>query len=101
VDHRTGELFSYVWSGGPDRITLDRNLYWNPAGEPKFPGGSLAAWQARGFDTHSIVADPRFVDPEKDDFRLKPDSPAPELGFRPLGLATVGPRAPDARRSPK
>ncbi|MCA1685829.1 MAG: right-handed parallel beta-helix repeat-containing protein [Planctomycetia bacterium] len=101
VDYRTGELLSYVWSGGPDRITLDNNLYWNPAGEPRFPGGSLAAWQARGFDTHSIVADPHFVDPEKDDFRLKPDSPALKLGFRPLDLSVVGSRAPDARRPPK
>ena len=101
MDYRTGELLSSVWSGGPDRITLDHNLYWNPAGEPKFPAGSLAAWRARGFDAHSIVADPRFVDPDKDDFRLKPDSPALKLGFRPLDLSAVGPRAPDARRPPK
>ena len=94
VYYRTGELFSSVWSGGPDRITLDHNLYWNPRATPRFPGDSLEAWRARGFDKHSIVADPRFVDPDHDDFRLKPDSPAPKLGFRPLDLSAVGPRTP-------
>ena len=39
VYYRTGELFSSVWSGGPDRITLDHNLYWNADGSPpRFPG---------------------------------------------------------------
>ena len=35
---------------------------------------SLTAWQGRGLDTHSCFGDPGFVDPEKRDFRLKPDS---------------------------
>jgi Right handed beta helix region len=95
VYYRTGELLSYVWSGGTDRITLDHNLYWNSSGSPpKFPAGDLEAWQMLGFDRHSRVADPRFADPDHDDFRLKADSPARALGFQPLGLASVGPRTP-------
>ena len=39
VYYRTGELLSYVWSGGTDRITLDHNLYWNPAGAAEIPRG--------------------------------------------------------------
>jgi parallel beta-helix repeat protein len=101
VYYRAGELLSYVWSGGPDRIALDHNLYWNLTGAPQFPAGTFDAWQAQGFDRRSIVADPRFVDPDHDDFRLKPDSPAPKLGFRPLDLSSVGPRAPGARRPEK
>ena len=41
-------------------------------------------WQAQGQDRHSIVADPLFVDPEHDDYRLRPESPALKLGFRPI-----------------
>jgi hypothetical protein len=93
VYYRTGELLSYVWSGGTDRITLDHNLYWNAGGSPpKFPAGDLEAWQKLGFDRHSRVADPRFVDPDHDNFQLTADSPARDLGFQPLDLSTVGPR---------
>lgn len=93
VYYRTGALFGHDWSGGTDHLSLDHNLYWNAQGtEPKFPGGSFAKWQARGFDRHSMVADPRFVDPEHDNFQLEPDSPAFSLGFRALELQSVGPR---------
>lgn len=81
----------------------DRNLYWlTKPGEIRvyLPGDepyaewfrALSAWQALGFDRSSVVADPRFVDTKKHDYRLKPDSPAGKLGFEPLDLSTVGPR---------
>jgi hypothetical protein len=42
-------------------------------------------------DANSIVADPLFVAPEKDDFRLKPNSPAiTKLGFKPFDPASAG-----------
>jgi hypothetical protein len=100
VYYRTGVLLSSVWSGGTDHFTLDHNLYWNAAGSPpRFPAGDLEAWQALGFDKHSSVADPRFVDPEHDDFHLKPESPAHALGFRPIDFSSVGPRKLGAERS--
>ena len=43
---------------------------------------SLAQWKALGYDGHSLVAHPLFVDPAHDDYRLKPDSPALGLGFQ-------------------
>ena len=42
--------------------------------------------------THSVVADPLFVDPNSDDFRLKPDSPALKLGFHRIDQSKIGPR---------
>jgi hypothetical protein len=48
------------------------------------------AWQARGLDAHSRVADPLFVDPARGDYRLRPESPAFALGFEPLPLAEMG-----------
>jgi hypothetical protein len=101
IYYRTGELFSSVWSGGTDRIVLDHNLYWNPTGVPRFPVDSIETWRARGFDTHSIVADPLSVDPDRDDFRLKPGIPALKLGFRPPDLSAVGPRTPREKRLEK
>jgi parallel beta-helix repeat protein len=71
---------------------LDKNVYWNVTGRtPEFPGGlSLAQWQAKGYDVHSVVADPKFVDPEHFDFRLQPDSPALKLGFEPIDTSQIG-----------
>ena len=47
-------------------------------------------WNKLGFDTHSVVADPLFVDPENDDYTLRPDSPALKMGFKPIDLSGVG-----------
>jgi hypothetical protein len=55
-------------------------------------------WQARGMDRHSVVADPLFLDPTRDDYRLKPESPAFKLGFKPIPVDRIGPYA-DPRRA--
>jgi parallel beta-helix repeat protein len=56
-----------------------------------------ASWQALGMDRHARVADPRFVDPDHDDFRLRPDSPAFALGFEPIPVEKIGPYQDKAR----
>jgi hypothetical protein len=61
-------------------------------------GDEWEGWQAQGLDRHSLVADPRFVDPERDDYRLRPDSPAFGLGFQPIPVEQIGP-SPDAPRA--
>ncbi|OGV63798.1 MAG: hypothetical protein A3K19_14025 [Lentisphaerae bacterium RIFOXYB12_FULL_65_16] len=55
------------------------------------------AWQAKGLDQHSVVADPRFVNPAKDDYRLKTDSPAFALGFVPIPVDQIGPYKSELR----
>ena len=75
----------------------DYNIYWNPAGciwlNPVIWGIPKVAyfkeWQAMGFDTHSIVKDPFFVDVANDDYSLKSKSPALKLGFKPIDYALV------------
>jgi hypothetical protein len=87
---KTGSLFSGDWSKG---TALDYQDYWDASGQPvKFGNMSLEQWQATGRDQHSIIADPLFVAPDKADFRLKPDSPALKLGFKPIDMTGVGPR---------
>ncbi|WP_169239372.1 right-handed parallel beta-helix repeat-containing protein [Candidatus Roseilinea sp. NK_OTU-006] len=92
-------------------IISDLNLFWDASGSevvlssmrqsgrtgpaPKF---NLSEWQAAtGNDRHSIVADPGFKDAANFDFTLAPDSPAWQLGFRPIDLSDVGPRPPERR----
>jgi len=79
-------------------VESDYNVYFCPEGDitneaviTGLPGVStFAEWQEYGLDKNSVVADPLFVDPENDDYSLKPDSPALKLGFKPIDLSTVG-----------
>jgi len=90
-----GPLLASNWDD--DNFKLDYNVYWNAAGKPvTFAGGlGLEAWQTkRKQDLHSVVADPRFVAPGKDDFRLRPDSPALKLGFKPFDYTKAGRQTP-------
>jgi hypothetical protein len=80
-------------NGGRDVCAFDRNLYWNTSGQPVLFGTkSLAEWQAAGQDRNSLITDPLFVNPEKEDFRLRPGSPAAQIGFQPWTFSAVGPR---------
>ena len=78
--------------------SIDRNLLWH-AGRPihtsqkKDGGDAWAAWQATGLDRHSVIADPQFVDPARDDYRLRATSPAFALGFKPIPVEKIGPFA--------
>ncbi len=89
VYFNNGLALGSTWKNGNWR--MDYNVYWNTTGEPiDFVGANFEEWQARGFDRHSIVADPLFVDPEAADFRLRPESPALELGFEPFDASKAG-----------
>jgi hypothetical protein len=42
----------------------------------------LAEWQELGYDKDYLISDPMFINPAKNDYRVKPESPALELGFK-------------------
>jgi len=56
-------------------------------------------WRALGAEAHSVLADPRFVDAQKRDYRLRPDSPALKLGFKPIPVDKIGPYQDELRAS--
>jgi hypothetical protein len=85
----TGALLAGPW----DKLHFisRNNLYWQVRSEPvRFAGQPLAAWQAKGHEEGSKVADPHFVDPAHDDYRLATNSPALDLGFKPFHPAEAG-----------
>jgi hypothetical protein len=65
----------------------DENLFFHTADAAAY----LESRRQMGFEAHSLIADPLFVDAEHDDYRLKPDSPALRLGFQPIDFGRIGP----------
>jgi len=95
VYYRTGSLLHGPWT--KIKVKMENNCYFNAAGgDVKFAGMDLKAWQARGHDAGSIIADPGFVDPDKLDFRLKDNSPALKTGFKPFDYTKAGVYGSDA-----
>jgi parallel beta-helix repeat protein len=88
-----GDLLGANWADGSFRMR--DNLYYDARGnEVYFLNKSFAAWQASGQDEGSRIVDPLFVNARKFDFRLRPKSPALQVGFHPIDLTQVGPREP-------
>jgi parallel beta-helix repeat protein len=76
-----GRLLGGNWTG--DQYRFNRNVYYDAR------GGKI---YLTGQDTQSVIADPLFVNAGNYDFRLRPNSPALRLGFKPIDLKDVGPR---------
>jgi len=80
-----------------EKINLSSNLYWQVGGTPiKFSKNeTFADWQKR--ELGAVVADPLFVAPERNDFRLKSGSAAKQIGFVPFKASTAGRTTKTAR----
>ncbi len=78
-------------------VAVDTMLYFDGAGQAwRGPWADapvedrFAWWRSLGYEAHSIIADPLFVDVANDDFRLRPESPAFQLGFKPIPQERIG-----------
>ncbi|MDH7570523.1 MAG: hypothetical protein QHJ73_13155, partial [Armatimonadota bacterium] len=84
----------------------DVNLFWDLQGPPRFQNRrsdpesdwlDIDAVRAYGLERNSVVADPKVKDLAGRDFALAEDSPAAQIGFRPIDLSDVGPRPKEKR----
>jgi hypothetical protein len=72
--------------GVPKGNVVERNISWHCTFDRINP-------KAKEFGTirdNLTDEDPRFVDPARDDYRLRPDSPAWKLGFKPIPWDRIG-----------
>ena len=91
----SGKLLGSEWKGDTNYL-MDWNVYFDarPDAKPeelRLGPCSWQKWQERGHDRNSLVADPLFVAPQKNDFHLRANSPALTIGFQPIDLSHVGP----------
>jgi hypothetical protein len=98
-----GAPYRFIRANPTYARTIDHNLFWN-GGRPieieiewetRIP---LDQWRKQGFDTHSVVADPLFTDPERGDYSVRPGSPALALGFRNFPMDRFGVLKPAFQR---
>ena len=68
---------------------MDHNIYFCVT-DPALGESKLREQQRHGVDAHSLAVDPMFVDPENGDFRLRPGSPALEMGIVTFDRSKVG-----------
>jgi hypothetical protein len=86
-----GDALGYFgWRNGA-KVILRNNLYWRADGKTfDFDGKTWKQWRAAGNDRGSIIADPLFVNASQRDFRLRDDSPAKKIGFKPFDPREAG-----------
>jgi parallel beta-helix repeat protein len=76
---------------------IDHNLIWNP--DPKkltqkssrfFGGKNFEAWKEKGHGVHSIIGDPQFANPEKDDYTPQNKALLQKIGFKDFSSSQAG-----------
>jgi hypothetical protein len=100
-----GDIYALNWAPPTEPWVheIDYNLFFNPQTpwlyEPVMTIGhrdgkeekyTFTQWQTRGYDQHSVVSDPLFVNLQENDYRLQPDSPALKLGFQSFAITDIG-----------
>ena len=88
-----GELFGKPWQWEADVLAdLRNNIYWRAGGQRfGFAGKSWEQWRAMGRDKEgSVIADPKFVDPDSYDFRFASDEVIKQTGFQPFDYSQAG-----------
>ena len=84
-----GTLFSNQWAD--KNVALKNNLFWLASGDPAEAEKKVIEQLKKMNKAEDYaVADPRFVDAARYDFRLKDDSPALKMGFKPFDYMKAG-----------
>jgi len=89
VYYDRGVLLSGQWK--KIKIKMDNNCYCAVGADVSFLGQSPPDWiKETGHDKNSVIADALFIDAQNYDFRLKPNSPALKVGFKPFDYTKAG-----------
>ena len=83
-----GTLFTGAW--GDKNVVVRNNLFWNASGAPDAAAKAADQLKKQNKAEGNEIADPGFVDAAHYDFRLKEDSPALKLGFKPFDYTKAG-----------
>jgi hypothetical protein len=84
-----GSLLSSNWH--KFNLFTDYNCYWDTrTGDIRFNEKSFEDWKKEGKDTHSIVADPLFADPEGFNFHFRKMTVAKKIKFVPFDYSQAG-----------
>jgi len=93
IIYSASPIASYVTMVNPVNSSInqsDYNVVFNATVDPAW---NFQWWKNTfGFEVHSVVADPLFVDYASNNFRLQENSPALGLGFVQIDMTGVGPR---------
>ena len=71
-------------------VASDYNIYYCKADNGLAENALNYLQKEDNSDNNSLATDPLFVDIENGDFRFKPDSPAIELGIKPIDISKIG-----------
>ena len=99
--HQTNAALSEISNLQFDKTVSDSNLFYH-FNQPVFSRGRIPAAMreiAKKLDQHSLMVDPLFVAADKDDYRLRTDSPAWKFGFQPVPVEKIGLFADSLRAS--
>jgi hypothetical protein len=104
-NHSGDEVFGNIFMAAPQGARMptetakgkrvDGNLYYANVPDMKDRYASF------GWDVNSIVADPKFVDPAKGDFRVETGSPALAIGFKNFPMDQFGVKKPSLKKIAK
>ena len=71
----------------------DNNLYWNvnyPRNPEMIANKSFIEWKKAGYDTHSEIANPKFMNPALGNYTVSKNSLALKLGFKNFPMNKFG-----------
>lgn len=87
----SGAIFHIVGKLNDETFSqVDDNVYYHPGGRYRFRKRTWEEWRKMGLDRRTRLEKPGFVNRAAHDYRLRADSPAREVGFRPIDVSKVG-----------
>jgi len=89
IYYSQGNLTGIRWDKA--NFLADYNAYWDTRTKDIMVGTqTFKEWQKAGKDQHSIIADPKFVDADHLDFRVRNKSLISKIKFKPFDYTKAG-----------